>query len=248
MEPKQTNIESNPLFMRKLVFGVSCVLLLGLLAWSYRTDGIVAALLQPGASADQRVESLRTFFQGWGALAPVVYVGFVTIEVVVAPIPGLMLYAPGGLVFGGFWGGLLSLVGNVLGAGIAAEMMRTFRGDRVQRLLSKPKIRALVERLSDAGAWVIFALRVNPLTTSDLVSYAAGLAGIPTWKVMLGTFFGMAPLCFVQAYLANELFRVVPWLIYPLILLCVAYAGIALYVVRRYLWQQPSSDPPTTNR
>ena len=52
-------------------------------------------------------------------LAPLAYVGCVMLEVLVAPIPGIMLYAPGGVVFGGLMGGFLSLIGNTLGAGIA---------------------------------------------------------------------------------------------------------------------------------
>ena len=56
------------------------------------------------------------------------------VEVVVAPIPGTMLYAPGGVIFGGFLGGLLSLAGNVIGAGIACRLMRAFLGDRAEKL------------------------------------------------------------------------------------------------------------------
>ena len=53
-------------------------------------------------------------------------------------------------------------------------------------------------------------LRLNPLTTSDLVSYAAGVAGVPAWKVALGTLVGLAPWCYLQAYFAEQVFEVVP--------------------------------------
>jgi threonine/homoserine/homoserine lactone efflux protein len=46
---------------------------------------------------------------------------------------------------------------------------------------------------------------------------------------MLGTLFGMAPLCFAQAYFAEAIFTVCPWLLYPLIIVCVMYV---LYVVK----------------
>jgi uncharacterized membrane protein YdjX (TVP38/TMEM64 family) len=79
--------------------------------------------------------------------------------------------------------------------------------------------------------WLILLLRVNPLTSSDLVSYAAGLAGIPVWKVMLGTLPGMAPLCWAQAYLADGILRAVPQLLYPLLVLCGIYAAIVVWVL-----------------
>ena len=53
-------------------------------------------------------------------------------------------------------------------------------------------------------------LRLNPLTTSDLVSYAAGVAGVPAWKVAAGTLVGLAPWCYLQAYFAERVFEVVP--------------------------------------
>ena len=58
--------------------------------------------------------------------------------------------------------------------------------------------------------WVVLLLRLNPLTTSDLVSYAAGVAGVPAWKVAVGTLVGLAPWCYLQAYFAERVFEVVP--------------------------------------
>ena len=202
-------------------------------AWSFASGGILGLLLESGLSAAERIELIREYFLSWGAAAPLVYVLVVIIEVIVAPIPGLMLYAPGGVVFGGFYGGLLSLIGNVLGAGIAVVAMQSFQGCGRAKFLEGKKIEPVIARLRHSGVWVILALRINPLTTSDLVSYAAGLAGIPVWKVMLGTAVGMAPLCLAQSYLAEGLFQAVPWLLYPLLGLALIYVVVAVYIIRR---------------
>jgi uncharacterized membrane protein YdjX (TVP38/TMEM64 family) len=190
---------------------------------------------------------VQAYFSAWGVLAPVAYVGIVTIEVIVAPIPGLMLYAPGGILFGGFWGGLLSLVGNVIGAGVACQIMRLFGRKRIDRLLSSGKFDKYEQRLSRAGVWIVLAMRINPLTSSDLVSYAAGLTRIPIWKVLLGTLLGMAPLCWAQAYLAEELLDAFPSLIYPLLGLCLVYAVIVVIVMRKLLTSNPSADRVAAN-
>ena len=104
-------------------------------------------------------------------------------------------------------GGTLSLAGNVLGAVIACWIAGTF-GERwrdpVARLPALGRSRDLLER---RGAWIVFLLRVNPFTSSDLVSYAAGVAGVRPLQVGLGTLFGMAPLCYAQSYLAQSLFE-----------------------------------------
>jgi uncharacterized membrane protein YdjX (TVP38/TMEM64 family) len=206
----------------------------GLLGWSYTNDGIVHVLLNSG-TADDKVAALRAFFDRFGVASPLAYVGLVILEVVVAPIPGTVLYAPGGVIFGGFWGGLLSLFGNVIGAGIACQLMRVFIGERAEEYFARSALACYEERITRRGAWVIFLLRVNPLTSSDLVSYAAGLTHLSVWKLMLGTLAGMAPLCFAQSYLAEGLLVAFPLLIFPLVAACAIYALVLLWVLSNLL-------------
>jgi uncharacterized membrane protein YdjX (TVP38/TMEM64 family) len=219
----------NSLLTRVLLI-IAIALVIGLLGWSYASGGIFHVLLNSGP-AEEKVAALRAFFDGFGVAAPLVYVGFVILEVVIAPIPGTMLYAPGGVIFGGFWGGLLSLTGNVIGAGMACQLMRFFIGKRAEEYLERSALARYEEHITRRGAWVIFLLRVNPLTSSDLVSYAAGLTHLSVWKLMLGTLAGMAPLCFAQSYLADELLTAFPLLIYPLVAACVVYGLVVIWVV-----------------
>ena len=76
-----------------------------LLSWTSR--GIVYELFGGTGTAADRVERLKQYFESFGSAGPLVYVLFVIVEVVIAPIPGLMLYAPGGIVFGPLYGGSL---------------------------------------------------------------------------------------------------------------------------------------------
>lgn len=235
------NIARNPVFIR-IVFSSILITIFSLAAWSYSRDGIIAILLERNVPVETRLQSVQDYFRSYGALAPIAYIIVVTIEVVVAPIPGLMLYAPGGVIFGGFWGGLFSLVGNVLGAGIACQVMRSFGGSFMRNHLQKKSLKNTIDRLSENGVWVVFLLRVNPLTSSDLVSYVAGLTAMPTWKVMFGTLFGMAPLCWLQAYFADGLLNRYPDLLYPLIAACVLYSLVVIWIIWRLI--SKSSRPP----
>jgi uncharacterized membrane protein YdjX (TVP38/TMEM64 family) len=234
LETRTATLRGN-LLIRALAIG-AIALVCGLIGWSYASGGIFHVLLQSG-TAEEKVAALRAFFDGFGVAAPLAYVGFVILEVVIAPIPGTMLYAPGGVIFGGFWGGLLSLAGNVIGAGIACQLMRVFIGQRADEFLERSALARYEEQITRRGVWVIFLLRVNPLTSSDLVSYAAGLTHLSIWKLMLGTLAGMAPLCFAQSYLADGLLTAFPLLIYPLVAACVVYGLIVVWVVISLLKQ-----------
>lgn len=202
-------------------------------AWSYASNGLIAQLFNP-ADGTTRLESLRAFVLSWGALAPAVYIGIVVIEVLVAPFPGALLYAPGGAIFGGFVGGTLALIGNTIGAGIAAWIANRLGESWLARTMDHPRLAALRQRLDRRGGWVVFLLRLNPFTSSDLVSYAAGLAGVRPVHAALGTLFGMAPQCYLQAYFAATIFEVLPdWFIAVFAVLLLAGAMTMVIVMLR---------------
>lgn len=216
----------------RLLAIISLGLVAGWVIWSYSCGGIINILMNPELDAEVKLHALRLSFKAWGPFAPLAYILFVIVEVVVAPIPGTILYLPGGVIFGGFWGGTFSLIGNIIGAGISSLLIRTLIGKLVTRdLFSKSNLDSYQEILRRHSLLAIILLRLNPLTSSDIVSYAAGLTGISTTTVMLGTLLGMAPLCYIQAYLSMELFVAFPWLLWPLITACILYAVGAVYVI-----------------
>lgn len=212
------------------------VLAVAAAVWSYLSGGTVRLLMDgAGAMGDsgQSLDALRAALDRWGRLAPVVYVAAVVIEVLVAPIPGTLLYAPAGALFGGFLGGTLSLIGNTLGAAIACGVGSAIGEAALARRVEGTRLATYRDAIRARGVWVVLLLRVNPLTSSDVVSYMAGAVGVPIWRVALGTFIGMAPLCYAQAYLAEQIFRVLPGAVYVLGALGVAYLLVLVWWLTR---------------
>ena len=212
-----------------LAFGLA----ISVAVWSYLTGGTVRVLVDGAGSfgdSSQTLDALRAALDRWGRLAPAVYVAAVVIEVLVAPIPGTLLYAPAGALFGGFLGGTLSLIGNTLGAAIACGVGSALGEGAVARRIEGTKLAAYRDAIKERGLWVVLLLRINPLTSSDLVSYTAGAVGVPIWRVALGTFIGMAPLCYAQSYLAEQIFEILPGAVYVLVA-----AGI-IYVLALVIW------------
>jgi uncharacterized membrane protein YdjX (TVP38/TMEM64 family) len=221
---------------------VAAVLLIagwGLSSWA--TGGVVATLVASALDGGASIEQVRAALASAGVFAPVVYVAAVVIEVMVAPIPGLLLYLPGGALFGGFWGGTLALAGNVIGASLATWLARA-AGERVARRIDMSRMRAHGERIRARGVLVVALLRVNPLTSSDIVSYAAGLAGVAVWRVALGTTLGMAPLCYAQSYAAEWIFQWLPGSGVVVLLLGVAYLAVVIGVVMRAAAASPTAE------
>ncbi len=208
---------------------------IALLAWavvSYLQDGFVAVVIDAAAGSDAGIDRLRELVVRAGPLGPMVYVLAVAVEVVLAPIPGALLYAPGGALFGGLWGGTLSLAGNIIGAGIATWIGATFGAGFVD-LDQRPRLSALRDQLRRRGMILVLLLRLNPLTSSDLVSYAAGMAGLRLSRVMAGTAIGMTPLCYAQAYAADWIFSVLPGSGVVILVLAAAYVAVVCVVLFR---------------
>lgn len=234
--------------VRRAARWIVLALLAACVSWSWVNTGIVYQLLRQDVTAEWKIEQLQIYFAGFGVFAPLVYFLFVTVEVVIAPIPGLMLYAPGGVLFGAVVGGAIALAGNIAGAGIACSITRLIGPRWLERFCSPQQLETAQVQLSSKGVWLVLLLRLNPLTSSDIVSYAAGFTRIPVWKVMLATGCGMAPLCFAQAWMAENLLVAFPQLIYPLLALCAVYVLSVALIIRRLLIKPLNPlNPPSSS-
>lgn len=207
-------------------------LLAGWAVWSYIHAGVVYAFVTAATDNERSLEVIRAAVESAGVFAPAVYVAAVVLEVLIAPLPGTLLYAPGGAIFGGFLGGSLSLAGNVIGASGAAWLASRF-GPRILGHSERPRLESIAARVRRRGIVVVALLRVNPLTSSDLVSYAAGLVGVRVWRVALGTFLGMAPLCYAQAYASEWILRAVPGSGLLVVTFGVVYLVVIIWLLAR---------------
>lgn len=129
-------------------------------------------------------EHLQRVLNRSGALGPLVYVGLVVLQAVVAPLPAPVLAVAGGYCFGPFEGFLLTWLGALLGGvgcfGISRVFGRQFvRGNR--------RAERFDSYMEAHGAVLVFVLRLIPLVSFDAISYGAGLSGIRFRSFLLAT-------------------------------------------------------------
>lgn len=188
-------------FIKK--YGIIIAILAALAAWgvySYFNDGVVKDMFSLEA------EQIAGFVDSFGIFSYVIFLVIVILEVVLAPVPPLLLYATAGILYSSTTGGLLVLAGNLAGATINFFLARKFGAERLQAAV-RPSLTEKFNRFFDKyGALSVFLLRVNPLTTSDLVSYIAGFTRMRYVPFMIATAFGLAPLVFLQTFLGDTVF------------------------------------------
>ena len=83
------------------IAGLTLASVVAVVAWSYGSGGLVAVMLSPDIEGAAKVQTIQEFFLAWGSAAPLIYMAVVIVEVVVAPIPGTMVYLPGDLCSAG---------------------------------------------------------------------------------------------------------------------------------------------------
>lgn len=180
-------------------------------------------------------DRLISALESMGSLGPVVFMGLMTLAVVISPIPSLPLDIAAGIVFGPFWGMVYAVTGAEMGAIISFLIGRTLGREVLGRLL-KTNV-TFCEKCSDHHLMgLIFVARLLPIFSFDIISYGAGLTKMSLKVFAIATLLGMIPPTFALTYLGGS----VPTLQWPIILSGLLLAGLFLWLPKLILKNRSS--------
>jgi uncharacterized membrane protein YdjX (TVP38/TMEM64 family) len=212
-----------------LLFLLAIITILIATYFSYTNKGIVYAL------ATNDISSIVKDIQSFGNWAAIALFLLVVIEVVAAPVPPLILYIAGGIIFGGFFGGIIVLAGNIIGSTIAFLFARKVGKGYMAKKIGKENSERFGRITEKYGPFAIFILRINPLTSSDLVSYFAGLSKMRLSHFIISTALGLIPLVFSQTYLGSDIIKQNSFLLTLLIWMGIAYGVFILFLLLKLI-------------
>jgi len=164
--------------------------------WALSATGAKDLLLDAGA--------LRRFVAALDPWGPLAVIGLMTLAVVVSPIPSAPIAVASGAAYGHLWGMAYVLIGAEAGALIAFGIARLVGADVVHRWFGE-RVRVGWLGSQNALMGVVFASRLLPFISFDLVSYAAGLTPIAFWRFALATLAGIVPASYFLAHLGSEI-------------------------------------------
>lgn len=166
--------------------------------------GIWGVLQALGAPASLTPSDLASWLRGEGPWGPLLLVLLMVLAVVVGPIPTLPVSAASGLAFGMLQGTFIAVVGAGVGALVAFWSSRILARDYFRRKLSAHPVFA-ADAPQRSLFWGILFTRLVPLFSFALISYAAGLTSVTTWRFLVASVIGMLPMTFVFAGLGHTL-------------------------------------------
>ena len=158
------------------------------------------------ATKGQEISALIENFNAWveesGPLAPVVFL-FGYALAVVAFVPGSLLTAAAGALFGLWQGTLVVFIGASLGACSAFLIARYVARDSIEARLGKhPKFRSVDHAIGREGLKITFLLRLSPVFPFTPLNYLLGLTQVSFRDYALACF-GMIPGTLLYVYLGK---------------------------------------------
>src|ERR1700736_700101 len=149
------------------------------------------------------VDAAQTRVMGWGTWGAICYpLLFAGCNILL--LPGGILAVGGGFFFGLWWGFLIVLLGNSIGAAISFAISRWLGGRWLQRRRTATPLLGVLEKAVERDAWkIIFLTQLHPLFPTSLLNYLYGLTPIRFGPYMFWTTVGRAPGLYLYTYLGT---------------------------------------------
>jgi uncharacterized membrane protein YdjX (TVP38/TMEM64 family) len=205
-------------------WGVGVILLLlgGLIVWAY----LRAPSFAPFGALFSDPARLRTVITSWGPWGALILIVLEIAQVLLAPIPGQVLGLVAGYLYGPWLGTLLSMIGTLIGAGMAMWLARRYGRPLVQRFVSREWLDRLDRLVKRRGPAIFFYIFLFPFLPDDAACFAAGLTSLPLGELMLLVLVGRLPGVFIPNWLGAHATALSPrqWLFIILLMIPLAAA------------------------
>ena len=172
--------------------------------------------------------ALQAFVAQLGMWGPLALVTLNAVQIVVAPLPGYVMQAAAGYLYGPFWGGVWGALGVLIGSTLAMALARYFGRPVVERLVGEGRLAQWEQLTFSTSTAVWFVILLAP--TGDIPYFMAGLSHVSFTKIILLTLVIRVPSTMVVAAAGAGVWWFSGWQL----VLILAVLSIGLIVFMRY--------------
>ena len=176
---------------------------------------------------------LRDHLLSYGWLAPAASAVLQLVTSILAPLPSFVLAFVNALLFGFWWGALLTFSTALAASLICFALARALGRPVVERLATRRLLEPVDAFFARHGASAVLVARLIPFMNPDVVSYAAGLTPIRWRLFLLMIALGSLPSTALYSYLGARGVTSVGWLLLPLVVLGLGALAFSVWQARR---------------
>lgn len=147
-------------------------------------------------------DRLQAWIDSAGIYGPLLVVALMSLAIVASPLPSAPIALAAGAAYGHTFGTILVVLGAEFGAIAAFLLARRLGRPFVERHLGRNVAPGFLGS-QNTLTFVVFASRLLPFLSFDLISYAAGLSPLHLWRFALATLAGVVPASFLLAHLGS---------------------------------------------
>lgn len=169
-------------FLKWFVF-IAAILLLALLAW--------VAYYYLGDYITSR-QAVIDYVESFGSLAPIMSIGLIIVEILIAPLPGGWVPLATGFLFGPWLGSIYSWLANVIGSLLLMFLMRKL-GRPLANYFFKKQTLDFYDKFIHDKQNIVWIFYIIPFLPMDTTSALLGLSKTPLKKFFPIILIGLIP-------------------------------------------------------
>ena len=168
--------------------------------------------------------TISNFIRDLGPWGPASSIGLMIAHSFV-PFPSEFLTFANGMVYGPFWGVVITWVGAMLGAFVSFALTKHFGRPFIEKKVSHSQLEKIDHWVHQQGVWSLLLARFIPIISFNLINYGAGMTSVSWWTFFWTTGIGILPITVIMVTMGNN-FDIIPlwaWVIIVAVIIGAAY-------------------------
>lgn len=149
-------------------------------------------------------ESLQDFIKSFGAIGSIILILVISLEVIIAPVPGFIPALTAGFLFGPLLGAFYIYLGNIIGTTVLFLLVKKYGRLIAFKIFNKNKIERYEKLINRNENWLLVFYFI-PIFPVDITTAAFGLSAISPRKFITAIIFGYLIYALILAFFGDTL-------------------------------------------
>ena len=180
------------------------------------------------------IEEFERLIESWGTWGVLAAIGLMVVHSFI-PFPAEFVAIANGMVYGTFWGAVITWSGAMLGAFLSFGLTRVLGQPFVYKMVSNRRVQTIDDWVACHGGKTLLLSRFIPVISFNLINYAAGLTRLSWWTFAWATGIGILPLTIIMVIMGDQM-ETLPWYAWGLLFM----AGLVLWLLAHRLSKKPA--------